>query len=51
MQGICATALIVTCEYGHVEVANILTQNRAAVNYQDKVNCDMSMHCVEDMIQ
>ena len=51
MQEFCATALIVTCEVGHVEVARILIQNGAAVNYQEKVNCDMSMHCVEDMIQ
>ena len=45
MQEFCATALIVTCEEGHVEVARILIQNGAAVNYQEKVNCDMSMHC------
>ena len=51
MQEFCATALIVTFEYGHVEVARTLIQNGAVVNYQDKVNCDISMHCVEDMIQ
>ena len=43
--------LSLSCENGHVEVVRILIQNGAAVNYQEKVSYDMSMHCIEDMIQ
>ena len=51
MQEFCSTALTVSCQFGHVEVARILVQNGASVNYQEKVNCDLSMCCVENMIR
>ena len=33
----CSTALVVSCENGHVDVARLLIERGAAIDYQNKV--------------